>query len=119
MLAALLRTFAQESPIIASGASLSGAIDMRKLTMGVLHMPAAWTAASIGFHVCSTQGGSFQPLYDKNGSLVQISSPAAACAYVLPADLAGCHWIKLWSQDGAGSGANQAAARSFTLDMKA
>ena len=77
-LAALLRNHNYQTQTIASGANLSDAFDMRKYTMGQVIMPAAWTAASIGFKVCSTLGGTYAILYDSNGNLVQISSPAAA-----------------------------------------
>jgi len=108
----------QVSLTIASGAALSDAFDFSSYSMAVVHMPSAWTAASIGFYVCQTPAGTFLPLYDKNGSLVQISSPAASQAHACPAELAGCRWVKLWSQDGAGSGTNQAAARTLNLDLK-
>jgi hypothetical protein len=115
----LLRNHKYSSQTIASGGNLSDAFDFRAYTMGLIHMPAAWTAASIGFKVCNTAGGTYLPLYDKNGSLVQITSPAASKAYALPAELAGAHFVKLWSQDGTGSNSNQAAARTLVVDLKA
>lgn len=115
---AIIRQQAKIVAAIASGAALSQAIDFRAFVMAVVHMPAVWTAASIGFYVSPTEDGTFQPLYDKNGSLVQISGPTASKSYVSPAELAGCLWIKLWSQDGSASSTNQAAARSLNVDLK-
>jgi len=118
MLALLIRAFAYKSQTIASGAALSDAFDMSKYTMGTLNMPAAWTAASIGFQVSSTEGGTYQAVYDDDGNLIQIDSPTASNSYTLPATVANFHWVKLWSQDGSASGTNQAAARTITLDLK-
>jgi len=103
---------------IANGANLSDAFDMRLYTMGVVHMPAAWTAASIGFKVSDAKAGTYQPLYDDNGTLVQIDSPAASKNYTLPTPVANCAWVKLWSQDGSGTNTNQGAARSLTISLK-
>jgi len=104
---------------IASGANLSDAIDFQAFSVLVVHMPAAWTAASIGFKVSNTQDGTYQAAYDDNGALLQIDSPAASKSYVSPAQLSACHWVKLWSQDGAGANTNQAAARSLRCGLKA
>lgn len=100
---------------IASSAALSTAFHFAG-GLGLVLMPAAWTAANIGFKVCDTEGGTYLPLYQDDGStLVEIASPAADTAYTLPAELAGATWVKLWSQDGAGSDTNQAAERSLTV----
>jgi len=104
---------------IANGANLSDEIDVSQYAMLVVHMPAAWTAASIGFKVASASGGTFLPLYDDNGTLVQIDSPTASKAYSAPAEVAGARYVKLWSQDGSGSNANQGGARVITVDLKA
>jgi hypothetical protein len=95
------------------------AIEMRAFSQMVVHMPAAWTAASIGFKVSNDENGTFLPLYDDDGNLVQIDSPSASQAYVAPAALAAAHWVKLWSQNGSGTNTAQAADRTFTVDLKA
>lgn len=104
---------------IANGAALSEAIQFDRYAILCVHMPAAWTAASIGFHVASTETGTYTPLYDRNGALVQIVAPAVDKTYVAPAEITAARWLKLWSQDGAGSGTNQGAARSLVVDCKA
>ena len=86
--------------------------------MLIVHMPAAWTAASIGFYVCDSYAGTYQKLYDDNGNLVQIDSPSAAGAYAAPAEVAAARWVKLWSQNGSGTDTNQAAARTITVALK-
>jgi len=103
---------------IASGAALSDAFDFSLYAIAIVHMPATWTAASIGFQICQTPGGTFLPLYDKDLNLVQIAGPSASGAYACPAELAGARWVKVWSQNGSGTGTNQAAARTVNLDLK-
>jgi hypothetical protein len=101
---------------IAASAALSEAIDMRPFTGGVISMPAAWTAASISFKVSAASNGTFQPLYDKNGTLVAVTA-AAATEIALPAEVFGSRFIKLWSET-AGADVTQDAARSITVSLK-
>jgi hypothetical protein len=108
-----------KSLTIANGANLSDAFEFLPYSMLVVHMPAAWTAASIGFKVSSDESGTYLPLYDDDGNLVQIDSPSASQAYVAPAELAPTFWIKLWSQNGSGTNANQGAERTIIIDLKA
>lgn len=109
-----------ETVNIANGANLTTEIiDMRDYSLLLVHMPAAWTSASIGFKVSSESAGTFLPLYDDNGTLVQIDSPAVDCAYSAPPEVAVCRFVKLWSQDGSASNTNQGAARALIVDKKA
>ena len=85
---------------------------------GIVHMPAAWTSASLGFKVASEVTGTFLPLYDEYGSLVQIT-PSASRAYNLPEAIFAARYIKLWSQNGSGTNTAQEAARSLIVDLKA
>lgn len=114
----LRRSCTFQTLTIAAGANLSDAVDFRHKAMLVVHMPSAWTAASIGFKVSSSEDGTFQPLYDDDGNLIQIDSPAVDKSYSAPAALAGALWLKLWSQDGSASNTNQNAARSLVVDLK-
>ena len=114
----LRSTFSRTDIVIANGANLSNAFDMRDFALLVVTMPAAWTAASIGFKVSPTKSGTFVPLYDDDGTLIQIDSPTADNAYTAPAGIAAGHWVKLWSQNGSGSDTNQAAERTLTVSMK-
>lgn len=117
--AALERQDSTVTATIALGANLSDAIDMQAYAMGTVHMPAAWDAASLGFKVSTTLAGTYLPLYDESGALVQIASPAVNQAYTLPARVAACRFVKLWSQNGAGTDVAQTAARSLLVDLKA
>jgi len=106
---------------IASGASLSDAIDMSAYASGEIIMPAAWTAADIGAHTSDAQAGTYQPKYDRYNELsadVSIDGPAAARNYIIPQDWFSAQWLKLWSHDGTGSNTNQGGDRSITLLLK-
>ena len=104
---------------ILNGANLSQEVDFREYSMMVIHMPAAWTAAFIGFTVSTTTGGTFLPLYDEDGNLVQTATAAVSTAIAAPPELAGCRFVKLWSQDGAGANVAQGGDRVMLLDLKA
>jgi hypothetical protein len=86
---------------------------------GLVGTPAAWTAAGLGFKVCDTFAGTYSPLRDESGSLVQVSGiiTNAAGYYKLPDALRGAQYVKLWSQT-AGSDTNQDAARSLVVTVK-
>lgn len=108
-----------KSVTVTSGGSLSSAFDMRLFTMMVVTMPGAWTAASIAFKVAAAEGGSYVPLYDEDGYLVEINGPVSGRAYAAPAEVAVGRWVKLWSQDGAGNDVAQAGTRTLTVGLKA
>jgi len=107
-----------KSLTIANGEAVTEAFEMANHAGGIVLMPAAWTAASIGFQISTTAGGTFYPLYDSDGSLVEISSPAVDNAYSIPAEVFGAAWVKLWSQDGAASDTNQGAERTIGVILK-
>lgn len=114
----LQRGTTSKSLTIASGAAVTEAFEMANHAGGVVLLPAAWTAASIGFLVSATETGAFYPLYDDDGTLVQITSPAVDNAYSIPAEAFGAAWIKLWSQDGSAGDTNQDAARTLGVILK-
>lgn len=105
---------------IASGASLSDEIDMCLYAGMEVHMPSAWTAASIGFYLSRTSGGTFiGPAKDEDGNILQIDSPAVDEPYSTPAELFAARFVKLFSHDGSGNAVNQAADRVLGIDLKA
>jgi len=103
---------------IAESGHTSDAFAFGKYLYGQIRMPAAWTAASIGFKVSNTEDGTFLPLYDHDGNLVQIDSPSVDGAYQIPTALVAAGWVKLWSQNGSGTNTAQAAERSIIVDIK-
>lgn len=105
--------------VIANGEAESGAVDIGGVSGLMIYMPAAWTAASLGFTVCGTPDGDFLPLSDHLKELTQIDSPAVNNAYSAPPEVFAAKYIKLWSQNGSGSDTNQGAARTIAVTMKA
>lgn len=112
------RTTKVQTMTIANGAAVSDAFDMKDYAGGNLYMPAAWTEASLGFQIATSQGAAYYPLYDSAGDIIEISEPVVDKAYQLPRDLFGCLWVKLWSQDGSGNNNNQGAARTIVIELK-
>ena len=104
--------------VIDASAALSAAVDFRKFISGVYHMPGTWTAAHMGFQVCQTKAGTYLPLYDKVGALVDTTTTAVDIALTLPPQLAGCAWFKFWSQNGSAVDVNQVAAAPIDYDLK-
>lgn len=103
---------------IAESAALSGEFEMNGEAGGMVYMPATWTAASIGFQVAHVSGGTYYPLYDHDGTIVEIAGPTVDNAYEIPPEVYGARFVKLWSQDGAASGTNQDAARTLVITLK-
>ena len=106
---------------IGAGAALSEAINLSEVVgdAGLVGVPGTWTAAAMGFKVSDTLGGTYSPLRDETGAVVQVSGiqTGAAAWYKLPDALRGAMFIKLWSQTG-GSDTNQAAARALVVMAK-
>ena len=101
---------------IAASGHTSGAIDFCGKSFMVVHMPAAWTAASLAFQVCALEGGTYTPLYDDDGNLLEIAASASK-SFTAPSAIAGCAWVRLWSET-SGSNVTQDAERSFAITMK-
>ena len=100
---------------IANGAALSEAFNFSGYSWMQIQMPAAWTAASLGFQVSSALGGTYVPLYDASGNLVEVAV-AVDQAFAVPSTITSASWVKLWSETG-GSGVNQGAARTIIVVM--
>lgn len=106
---------------IAAQAAVSGVIDLRLFAGGIVMMPAVWTAADLGFHVCDTVDGTFIPLADREngyGTDVSIDAAAVDTAYPLPPFVFAAPFIKMWSNDGAGADEDQGADRILTVMLK-
>lgn len=93
-------------------------LDLREFSGGIVYMPAAWTAASIGFKVAAEPDETPLPLYDQDAALVQIDSAVANQAFEIPPDIFGCRYVWLWSQNGSGTNTAQAADRELIVMLK-
>lgn len=101
--------------VIPLGTALSDPIDLRGLSRMVIHMPAAWDAASIAFTVSQYVDGTYLPLNDDADALIEIDTPAVDTSYQAPL-LDGVKFLKLWSET-AGASVNQTAARTLLVDL--
>jgi hypothetical protein len=100
--------------------ALSAAINSGGASGGLVLVPGTWTAANMGFKVCDTFGGTYVPLRDQVGALVQITNiqTGEADAYPLPDQLFGALFFKLWSCSAGGVDSNQAEARACVVMLK-
>lgn len=105
---------------VAGSGNLSSAFNMENYAGGLLITPAALNATTvIGFKVSATEGGTYVPLCDQQGNLVTITVTLnAAKAYVLPDELFGASYVKVWCCTTAGVDVAQDAARAFTVLLK-
>ena len=119
-MANVARAFELKTISIASGTSMaSNVLDMTGYGQMAIHLPAAWSStASIGFYASSTSGGAYLPVYDDQGTLVQIDGCLASRIYVAPPQVGALHYVKLWSQDGTATSVPQGATRSLIVEMK-
>jgi hypothetical protein len=100
---------------IASGASLSGAVEIGDATVVALVLPGTWTAANLTLQA-SLDGSTFCDVYKNNGA-TELEIAAAASRYALLnlsdiGGLRGAQSIKVRSGT-AGSPVNQGGARSI------
>lgn len=104
----------KDTVTIASGAAVSDAFEVREGMFVMLQMPSTWTAASLGFKVATEKGGTYLPLYDEYGNLLALTVAASTTIRVPVTWLAGCPWVKLWSET-AGADVAQGGARAITI----
>ena len=102
---------------IASGGSLSAAVDLLGYNLVGIITPAEWTAANITVQN-SLDGTTFNNVYDVDGTEYTISAAAARSVMLPPGDVVSLQSIKLRSGTSA-SAVNQAAARTIKLIVRA
>lgn len=101
---------------IASGASLSGVIDIDGGLAYSLHMPSAWTTANLTFQA-SYDGTTFNNVYDDAGNEVTVTAAASRAITILSNYLTPFKYIKIRSGT-SGSAVNQAADRAIIVELK-
>lgn len=103
------------SPVILSGTSLSGAINLKTGRMFGIVMPAGWDAAVMTFQVSYDAGTTYNNLYDSTGT--EVSYTVAAARFVLMTnsfDWLGTQYLKIRSGT-SGTPVNQTADRTIGL----
>jgi hypothetical protein len=104
--------------IILSGASLTSAIDLstsdqRCGRLMAIHMPAAWTTASLTFQG-SPDGITYQNIYNASGAEYSVAAAASRDIILPPGDFAGFRYLKIRSGT-SGTPVTQAADRTLTV----
>ena len=97
---------------IASGASLSGAVDLQGRKLVAIDMPSGWTAASLTYQA-SADGVTYDDVYD---GATERSLTVAASRYMMQniGDWIGVRYLKIRSGTSAAP-VNQGASRVITL----
>ena len=108
-----------KTSVIADAAALGAAVDIGDSILVGVTLDAAWDSGDqLGFKVCSTEGGTFVPLYGSTAALVTLAV-AASRAYALDPRIIGqWRYVKPWSQNGSGTDATQGGATTVTFCMK-
>lgn len=108
---------ATQTVTIANGASASAEINLADYAVVGIHMPAAWTAANLGWSCAEATGGTFNPTYDTAGNVLLLTTAASRHLDLVGSGdvFSSCTFAKLLSVDGAGAGVNQGAERTITL----
>ncbi|HUW09590.1 MAG TPA: hypothetical protein VM537_07645 [Anaerolineae bacterium] len=97
---------------IASGTSLTGAIDLTGLWLLAIQLPATWTAANLSFQG-SADGVTYANVYEGHVELTAIA--AAGYFTILPPNISHCiKYLKIRSGTGAVP-VNQGGDRVLTL----
>jgi hypothetical protein len=103
--------------VIASGGSLSAAVDLFGYSLVGLIMPAEWTTANITMQN-SLDGTTFNNVYDYLGAEYTANAAAARFIALQPGDVIGLQSIKLRSGTAAVA-VNQVAARTIKIVVRA
>lgn len=107
-----MTTINYETVTIASGASLSGALNIASRNFFGIIMPSSWTSASLTFQG-SFDGTTYYNLYDEGGN--EVTFTVAASRYVIistPAKFLGLKKLKIRSGT-SGSAVNQGGDRTI------
>lgn len=94
---------ANPTAAIANGQTSSGAVDLGGTTLCGIHMPAAFTGASITIQAAPTLGGTYQTVQKNNVDIV-ISVTQGKYVSLTPSDWAGLQFIKIVSASSEGAG---------------
>lgn len=121
--------------IVASGGTYtqgSTGFDFSRFAGGTIKMPAAWTAAVLGFKIklpgdtafrvwkyWDSQTSTFKYVSIGSSNADAATRPAANEVYTLPAEMYGGRGEVIpWSHDGSGNDVDQTAQRDFILAPK-
>jgi hypothetical protein len=107
-----------DGPFIEAGESLSSAIDCSGGQLVRITMPSDWTAAPLTFEF-STDGTSFNDMFDLKGFAVTIDHVMPGSGVIIPEDIGrAIAWIKFRSGT-RGNPVNQEGGRLFAVAIEA
>lgn len=98
---------------IANGQSLSEAVNLGGYVLVGIHMPAAWTAASLTLQG-SAAGATFGNVFDDEGTELEVDAAASRYIPLGPEKTCSLAHVKVRSGT-SGSPVNQEGARTLTL----
>lgn len=101
---------------IASGGSLSGAIDLGNNVLCAIIMPSSWNTANITMQA-SADGTNYFNVYDKDGTEYTIVAAASRYIVVPVTQVAPIRYIKLRSGT-SGTAVTQSNSRAITVVMR-
>ena len=108
----------QTGLVIASGAAVSGEVDLRGLILCGIYMPGTWTTATLTFQVAETdndgESGTYANVYNASGVEVEVQAAASRYIQLDPVTFAGAAWLKVRSGT-SGTPVNQGADRTLEL----
>jgi hypothetical protein len=108
--------------VIANGASLSGAVDVRGYRLVAIQTPSAWTAADLTFQATVDEDATGTPanyenIYDDNDAELVVQAGVDRFILLSAAkQLRGIRWLKVRSGT-AGVAVNQGGARELWLSF--
>lgn len=105
----------KQTAVIANGAAVSDAQDLKGSRYISLQMPAAWTAANLTFQG-SNDNSTFNDIYDSAGNELTATAAASRCITDIP-ELTPFRYIKIRSGTN-GTPVNQGAERSIVIILK-
>lgn len=88
--------------VIASGQTVSAALDLQGLALTAIQIPAAFTGASITFQG-SFDNSTFQAIYNTSNTAYSITVGTSRTYAINPADFAGFRYIKIVSASAEGA----------------
>jgi len=98
---------------IASGQTVSDAVDLRGLDMLAFILPAAFTGTTIQFQMSPTAiDGTYYPCYNIADAVMEATVTQGRAYFIEPQDLAGIRFIKLVS------GSAEAAERTILIGTR-
>ena len=103
-----------QAAVIASGASVSGDLNLGGRILVGIAMPAAWTAASITFEVSPDRGTTWLDMYDITETEMAISPVVDNYYAIDPLQFLGVNHLRIRSGTAA-TPVNQGAERTVTL----